>query len=106
MPKPQRLTLSRSKGFNLQAASRVANGLKAVTVARPSRWGNPFEIGRDGTQAQCVEHYSAWLAQPEQEVLRREARATLRSRNLACWCAAGAPCHGDMLLDLVSVPDQ
>jgi hypothetical protein len=106
MAKPQRLRLSRSKGFNLQAASRATNGLKAVTVARPSRWGNPFVIGRDGTQAQCVERYSAWLALPEQEPLRREARAMLTSRNLACWCAAGAPCHGDILLDLVSMPAQ
>ena len=106
MAKPQRLTLSRSKGFNLQAASRATNGLKAVMVARPSRWGNPFVIGRDGTQAQCVERFSTWLAQPEQEALRREARAALTGRNLACWCASGAACHGDILLDLVSVPAQ
>ena len=105
MAKPQRLRLSRSKGFNLQAASRATNGLRQLRW-RPSRWGNPFVIGRDGTQAQCVERYSAWLAQPEPEPLRREARATLTSRNLACWCAAGTPCHGDILLNLVSVPAQ
>lgn len=41
MTAPIRLQLSRRKGFNLQAASRAANGLDAVNVARPSKWGNP-----------------------------------------------------------------
>ena len=65
MAKPLRLRLSRRKGFTLQAASRGANGLAAVVVARPSRWGNPFVIGRDGTQAACVAQYRKWLALPE-----------------------------------------
>lgn len=43
---PIRLVLSRRQGFNLQAASRAANGLEAVIVARPSRWGNPFVTPR------------------------------------------------------------
>jgi hypothetical protein len=40
MIKPIRLQLSRAKGFNLQAVSRAANGVRAVNVARPSRFGN------------------------------------------------------------------
>lgn len=39
---PVRLQLSRKKGFDLQAFSRATNGLEAVNVARPSKWGNPF----------------------------------------------------------------
>lgn len=42
MSEPIRLQLSRRKGFDLQAASRAANGLEAVRVARPSVFGNPF----------------------------------------------------------------
>lgn len=98
MPKPVRLTLSRRKGFNLQAASHAANGLAAVTVARPSRWGNPFVIGRDGSQADCVAMYREWLHWPAQSTLRAEAAAALAGYNLACWCAPGTPCHGDVLL--------
>jgi hypothetical protein len=41
---PVRLQLSRKKGFNLQALSRATNGLEAVRVARPSRWGNPWRV--------------------------------------------------------------
>ncbi len=39
---PQRLTLSRAKGFNLQQHSMDTNGLPAMLVSRPSKWGNPF----------------------------------------------------------------
>ena len=43
--RPIRLQLSRAKGFDLQALSRAANGLTAVNVGRPSKWGNPFIVG-------------------------------------------------------------
>ena len=102
MAKPVRLTLSRRKGFSLQVASRAANGLAAKTVARPGRWGNPFVIGRDGTQAACVARYRDWLARPEQAALREQARQALAGVNLACWCAPGTPCHADALLRLVN----
>jgi hypothetical protein len=52
---PVRLQLSRRKGFDLQAASCATNGLDAVVVARPTKWGNPFVVGKDGTRAECVE---------------------------------------------------
>ena len=102
MAKSIRLTVSRRKGFNLQATSRAANGLAAKTVARPGRWGNPFIIGRDGTRAQCVARYRDWLMQPGQAALRRQAREALAGSNLACWCVSGTPCHADILLALVN----
>jgi hypothetical protein len=102
MAKPVRLTLSRREGFNLQAASRAANGRAAKTVARPGRWGNPFVVGRDGTQAKCVALYRDWLVQSEQAALRAQAREALAGNNLACWCAPGTPCHADVLLRLVN----
>lgn len=39
---PVRLRLSRARGFRLQEHSRAVNGLPAIVVARPTRWGNPF----------------------------------------------------------------
>ena len=49
--KPQRMQLSRHRGFNLQAESERLNGLPAKRVTRPGPWGNPFTIAtcRDGT---------------------------------------------------------
>jgi hypothetical protein len=95
MANPLRLTLSRRKGFNLQAASHAANGLPATTVVRPGRWGNPFVIGRDGTQAECVARYRAWLALPQQAMPRGPrsaaaiwpvgARPARRAMPTYCW---------------------
>lgn len=68
MVKPVRLQLSRRKGFSLQALSRETNGLEAVNVARPSKWGNPFRVGeaspRDGspmTASEAVAWYRMGL---------------------------------------------
>ena len=47
MKKPQRIQLKRTKGFNLQEYSRSLNGLDAVKVSRPGKWGNPFKVEGD-----------------------------------------------------------
>ncbi len=30
----------------------------------------------------------------------------MRGRNVACWCAPGAPCHGDAYLELANADWQ
>ena len=72
----------------------------AVYVGRPSIYGNPFPIGRDGRDA-CVARYEEWLYQPAQAHLRERAIDELRGRDLVCWCAPLA-CHADVLLALVN----
>jgi Domain of unknown function (DUF4326) len=99
---PIRLVLSRRRGFNLQTASRAANGLEAVTVARPSRWGNPFVIGRDGSKDVCVARYRRWIGKPAQTALREAAKQALQGKNLACWCATGTACQGDVLIEVAN----
>lgn len=67
----------------------------AVYIGRPSKWGNPFVIGKDGTREQVVAKYEQWLmAQPK---LLDAAQRELRGRTLLCFCSP-APCHGDVLL--------
>ncbi len=123
MTTPIRLQLSRRKGFNLQKASHAVNGLPAVNVARPSMWGNPFpwqgpwierqarRLGYGDDDAGCrrasVELYRRWtaggiahpagIAPPSKEEL-----ATLRGKNLACWCRLDQPCHAVVLLALAN----
>ncbi len=74
---PIRLQLSRKRGFDMQAISIAANGLPAVNVARPSRWGNPFDFryseycwialsygcngGRLGRQEASVRAFREWI---------------------------------------------
>jgi hypothetical protein len=117
MSTPIRIQLSRRKGFDPQALSRKFNGLDAVKVSRPGRWGNPFvvstrlkpsmPVGADYITVQsiedAVETFREFLLQhPE---LIEEARRDLRGKNLACWCAHGQPCHADVLLELVNSPE-
>lgn len=117
--KPIRLRLLRRKGFDLQAASRAANGLDAVNVARPGPWGNPFVVGRDGARADCVRFFVMMLdgmiciGKADTEAQRRYCEAVardadaLRGRNLACWCRRPNPgepdlCHAAVLLGWVN----
>lgn len=110
--RPVRLMLSRRAGFDLQALSLATNGLPAVNVARPGRYGNTFKIGEDhsyyggpgfehATAEQCVDLFRETV-----EILPdfKTALDGLRGKNLACWCKRGAPCHADVWLDLANRP--
>lgn len=77
MTKPERIQLSRAGGFSLQNVSYALNGLEAVNVARPSKWGNPFNFRSSefsfvalslgcradfkGRQEASVKAFRAWL---------------------------------------------
>lgn len=69
-------------------------------VGRPSQWGNPFVIGRDGTREQVIEKYRAWIS--GQPALLRDL-PELSGKDLICWCAPLA-CHADVLLELANTP--
>lgn len=105
----QRLQLSRKKGFRLP--------LLAKSVARPSRWGNPFVVWRNGdwyadtwdlaskrmgSAVKCADNLTArriaaeayrsaldagWKMLPTKE----EIRHALRGLDLACWCPLPEP---------------
>ena len=70
-----------------------------VYIGRPTRWGNPFVIGRDGTREQVIQKYREWLfSKPE---LLNAALRELPGKTLACWCAP-LPCHGDILAEVAN----
>jgi hypothetical protein len=72
-----------------------------VYVGRPSKWGNPFVIGRDGDRREVVRKYREWLlTQPE----LLAALPELRDKVLACWCAP-LPCHADVLVELANATE-
>ena len=71
----------------------------AIYVGRPSPWGNPFVIGRDGTRDQVIEAYRAQLlSQPERVT---QAKQELRGKDLVCWCSPQA-CHADVLMEVAN----
>ena len=116
MAKPQRIQLSRKKGWRMPE--------NTVSVARPGLFGNPFTHDdraeavaafrlycRGGTQsfemgpgklqfATGLHRNSLHWAWPEW--LRTEGLPKLRGKNLACWCPLNQPCHADVLLELAN----
>lgn len=65
-----------------------------VYIGRPSKWGNPFVIGRDGSRADVVRKFEEYLqSRPD---LIEAAKRELRGKDLVCFCAPLA-CHGDIL---------
>lgn len=69
-----------------------------VYIGRPSKWGNPFVIGRDGDRHEVIMKYLDWL-QTQPALL--EALPELKGKRLGCSCKP-AECHGDILAELVN----
>jgi len=81
---------------SMQPITRVVHCKRSahdVYIGRPSQWGNPFQIGRDGDRAQVIAKYEAWLLTQPSLLAQLPS---LRGKTLACWCSPQA-CHGDVL---------
>lgn len=112
MTRPQRIQRSSAKGHRHPPGT--------VFITRPGPWGNPFNVKDcraagydDFPEARCVVAFRAWLANPvghlfwdnpESERRRAWILANLHvireAKCVACWCAVGEPCHGDVLIEL------
>jgi len=68
-----------------------------VYIGRPSMWGNPYQIGRDGTRQEVIEKYEVYLRGSPHLMA---ALPTLAGKTLGCWCSP-KPCHGDALVRLI-----
>lgn len=114
---PERIQLSRAGGW------RKPEG--AVVVSRPSKYGNPFAIGKTigcEDRPTAVAMYRAWLEDGAtapyphpgesdhlsalREFVLAHAPAELAGKDLACWCplpAEGEPdaCHAAALMEYV-----
>ena len=67
-----------------------------VFIGRPSKWGNPFRIGKDGTREEVIAKYREWIVK-QPDLMR--ALPELKGRTLICYCKP-LPCHGDVLAEL------
>lgn len=73
-----------------------------VRIDRRTEWGNPFVIGRDGTRAQVIAKYDAYLDTRPDLLAKLH---TLKGKRLGCWCAPQA-CHGDVLVRRIHATDM
>ncbi len=118
--KPVRIQRKRVKGYNMQSESRALNGLPAVSVCRPGRWGNPYKVGalhpkhgKPMTASEAVSLFKEGLFKYTHTsgsmhdlhidlMVIREIKRGLAGKNLACWCKLDAPCHADVLLEIAN----
>lgn len=68
-----------------------------IYIGRGSPWGNPYRIGPDGTRAEVITKYAAYLRSRRADLIARLGE--LHGRTLVCYCHP-APCHGDILARL------
>lgn len=71
----------------------------SVYIGRPSKWGNPFVLGKDGDRAEVLIKYRDWLVTQPQLV--EAACRELYGKDLVCFCAPKS-CHGDVLLETIT----
>jgi len=105
---PIRVQLRRVKGWKMPP--------NTVSVARPTKWGNPFTFKaaddsghtRRGAVAAFQDWLSGnfWACGADQYEARRQAILArlpeLRGKNLACFCPLDQPCHADVLLEIAN----
>jgi len=53
-----------------------------VYIGRPSKWGNPFTIGRDGTRSEVIRKYVKWVIR-QSEII--SCLGELEEKTLGCW---------------------
>ena len=68
-----------------------------VYIGRPSKWGNPYIIGKDGTREEVIQKYEEHVR--SSKILMR-ALPSLEGKVLGCWCPP-KPCHGEVLIKLL-----
>jgi hypothetical protein len=112
---PERIQLKRTKGWLMPE--------NTVKVDRSTKWGNPFRVHGDGypmDPALAVQSFRSllrdadsawWPTMPPRGKVHAappttldDVRRELRGKNLACWCAIGAPWHADVLLKIANAP--
>lgn len=118
---PERIQRKRTKGW------RMPEG--AVYVGRLTIWGNPFTVDAEvqvsmgaGGEIAVIRTTPAMAADCYRDLIEgrlsyqglthpddrayvdawHEALATIRGRDLACWCPLDQPCHADVLLEVAN----
>lgn len=118
MSAPVRIQRQRTKGW------RMPEG--AVYVGRPSRWGNPWTIGRcyrhagsrhrphEGSpceplsRADAVERFRTYFRSFRSSEQRRMLAPLRGATALVCWCpleypdGSPCPCHADVYIKLLA----
>lgn len=69
----------------------------SVYIGRPSKWGNPYKSGIDGTRKEVIQKYEEYIKNSN---IINDLHV-LYEKDLVCHCAP-LPCHGDILIKLIN----
>jgi len=99
--------MSRTNLFNNEdkKLTRVVNIRKEkcdVYCGRPSIYGNPFVIGKDGTREQVIEKYREYFKHRiHDDVIFCQAIGGLKGKKIGCFCKP-LPCHLDVIAEFLN----
>jgi hypothetical protein len=110
--RPKRIQLKRTRGWRIG---------QAHSVARPTRWGNPYrweDYRTDYPEADDSQLRAMAVSDFRNGIIERrfvhgdvppypsiaEIRKHLRGKDLACWCPLDDACHGSVLLEVANAP--
>lgn len=79
---------------------------EAVWIGRPSRWGNPFMIGKDGDRDEVVDRYLRYAEQKMDDPQWISGLRYLREKQHIVCCCSPLRCHGDALIELIGGLDE
>jgi len=73
---------------------------QVVYIGRPSPWGNPYVMGRDGTRDEVVDEFESFFLNKVEEdaEFREKTLKELKGKILMCYCKPEA-CHGDIIAE-------
>lgn len=75
-----------------------------VYIGRGSIFGNPYEIGVDGTREQVCERYEKWFNFCLRDRVFRAAVLALKDKTLGCFCCP-QQCHGEIIAEYLNQLD-
>lgn len=88
-----------NKTVNAREVHRLITKGSAIYVGRPSKYGNPFIIGRDGNREEVIRKYKDYIY--NKPGLLEQAKQELVGKDLVCWCAP-LQCHAEVLLEIAN----
>lgn len=72
------------KVLNMKSISSKDAADGFVYVGRPTKWGNPFKIGVNGTREEVINKYKNYIYKANNDYLRDSIKEELKGKNLAC----------------------
>jgi hypothetical protein len=76
-----------------------------VSIMRPSIYGNPFIVGKDGDNDQCVALFERYLLKDK---WLQKQMLVLKDKKIGCCCKPLKSCHGDVYVDFIDngIPNE